>query len=358
MQDEVDRRGLVRAVAIAHDAGVRTSPNPAVGCVIVADGEVVGEGVTAPVGGPHAEVNALAAAGRRAAGATAYVTLEPCANHGRTPPCVDALVAAGVRRVVHGVDDPDPRAGGGAAQLAAAGVVTSPALAPSDPLRAAIHDGLAGFLTAVSSARPHLTLKLAQTVEGALSVPDRRWVTSPVARRAVHRWRAVSDAVLVGSGTVLADDPRLDVRLGPRRARPRPVVLDSRLVTPPHARLLGPSAIVVTSPSASDSDRAKLAATGAEVVEVAVGSGGVDLDAAMACLVDRGVRTVLAEPGRTLADALLRAGVVDRVVLHVADAVGDVQVRPAVDLARWRVTRVGAAGADRIIEYAPEPRWS
>lgn len=355
-----DVQHLAHAWSLASSVHGTTTPNPAVGCVITVDDVVVGEGATQPPGGPHAEVEALTAAGSRARGATAYVTLEPCAHHGRTPPCTDALMAAGVSRVVVGHPDPDPAAAGGASQLEAAGVEV--VLAP-ETWRATMAAHLEGFLTRVTSGRPHVTLKLAQTVDGHTVATDRgRWITGPAARRAVHRWRREVDAVLVGSGTVLADDPGLDVRdvaVG-SAPQPRPVVFDGRLRTPPSAKVVARGALVVTAPGASPMDRRALERAGAEVVPVAAGSDGtgVDLAAALRVLGDHGLNAVLAEPGRQLADALLRSYLVDRLVRHVALTGTGGQPTPVgavPDAHRWRIERTGDVGADLLVQHVRVP---
>jgi diaminohydroxyphosphoribosylaminopyrimidine deaminase / 5-amino-6-(5-phosphoribosylamino)uracil reductase len=351
-----DRAWLARAVAVAEGARGRTSPNPAVGCVLVRDGRVVGEGATAPVGGPHAEVRALEAAGAQARGATAYVTLEPCAHHGRTPPCADALATAGVARVVYAHPDPNPPATGGARSLASRGIeVVGPDIV-GERFRATVAAQLEGFLTVVARQRPHLTLKLAQTADGRLTAPDgARWITGPTARQAVHRWRAAMDAVLVGVGTVLADDPRLDVRHGVDVVRPpRPVVLDSRLRTPARAAVARSGTLVLCGTDVDRSRRAELEEAGVEVIETPAGDDGrLDLPAALATLADQGVNTVLAEPGGTLARALLDLDLVDRVVLHVGLHLGDGALRWAVPVARtWVTERVGGAGPDLVLHHA------
>ena len=348
---------LARAVALAAPVQVVASPNPGVGCVLVADGRVVGEGATGPAGEAHAEVAALAAAGAAARGAHAYVTLEPCAHHGRTPPCTDALLAAGVTRVVIGHPDPNPAAAGGAERLAAAGVAVAGPPPADHPVRAAIAAQLEGFVSLVARGRPHVTVKLAQTTDGALAVEGRRWVTGRSARAAVHRWRAQCDAVLVGIGTVLADDPRLDVRAVPTSHQPRPVVLDAAARTPLTAAVARPGAIVVTSPAAPTSARAALRDRGVEVVEVpAARPRGVELRAALEALAARGITSVFAEPGRTLAAALVAAGLVDRLVLHVASELGDGPPARALGPppgTAWRATRVGGAGADLVLHLVP-----
>jgi diaminohydroxyphosphoribosylaminopyrimidine deaminase / 5-amino-6-(5-phosphoribosylamino)uracil reductase len=353
-----ERTALARAMALAESARGRASPNPPVGCVLLRDGAVVGDGVTAAVGGPHAEVAALRAAGAAARGATAVVTLEPCNHHGRTPPCTAALLAAGIRRVVFALPDPNPLATGGADALRGAGVEVPAPPAPDDVLRGAVAQQLEGFLTLVGRHRPHVTLKLAQTRDGRLVPADgQRWITGAAARRAVHRWRAGVDAVLVGTGTVLADDPRLDVRDVPSRHQPRPVVLDARLRTPPSARLVRPGAIVVTVAGHPRAVIAPLTSAGAEVLEVAPGGdGGVELTAALAALGREGIASVLAEPGATLAGALLAGDHVDRVVLHVAGGQGAGPPARAVDLPparRWRTERSGGAGTDLILHLVP-----
>lgn len=349
-----DRAVLARAIALAEPARGRARPNPAVGCVLVRDGVVVGQGATQPPPGPHAEVVALAAAGSRARGATAAVTLEPCAHQGRTPPCTDALLAAGVTRVVVAVADPHPHAGGGRAHLAAAGVEVVGPLDGGDLLAGAVRRQLEGFLTRTVHARPHVTLKLAQTVDGALTAPDgRRWITGPAARRGVHRWRAAVDAVLVGVGTVLADDPRLDVRGRSHPVhQPRPVVLDTQLRTSPGAQVLARGALVVAGEAASERRARALTAAGAEVVRVAAGShGGLDLSAALSAVAADGRRSVLAEPGPTLARALIAADLVDRVVLHVAVGLGSGPPRRALELpAGWVAERTGGAGGDLVLQ--------
>lgn len=324
-----DRAWMARAIALAERGRRTVRPNPLVGCVLVREGQVVGEGHHERPGGPHAEVAALAQAADRAAGATAYVTLEPCDHTGRTGPCSLALLDAGVRRVVYAVADPDPAASGGAARLAAAGVAVD-----SGVLAAWAARQNEVFLHTVRADRPFVTLKLAQTWDGALTAPGRRWVTGPTARTAVHRRRALADAVLVGVGTVLADDPRLDVRHVDTAGapQPRPVVLDSHGRTPADAAVVRSGAIVVTLGDVDDAWRVAVTAAGAEVVAVAAGDDDrVDPAAALAALADRGISAVLAEPGATLAAALVGHGLVDRLVLHVADrpAGGEPPVLPA-----------------------------
>lgn len=355
--DAAERVQLARAIALATRARGTTAPNPTVGCVLLRDGEVVGQGVTRPVGGPHAEVVALDEAGGRARGATVLVTLEPCAHHGRTPPCTAALVAAGVRRVVVAHPDPNPVASGGAAALRAAGIEV---VAAPEPFRAWVAGELEGFLTLAHRGRPHVTLKIAQTVEGATTAPQpgRRWITGRAARRAVHRWRAGVDAVLVGAGTVLTDDPRLDVRDVPlgMRPQPRPVVLDGRLRTPTTAQVVARGALIVTRRDADPAAAARLRSAGARIVAVRTAADGhLDLAAALQAVAASGASSVLAEPGPTLGAALLDAGLVDRLVRHIALEVGEGRPRPTFDqdATGWRTSRIGGAGRDLIWERVP-----
>jgi diaminohydroxyphosphoribosylaminopyrimidine deaminase / 5-amino-6-(5-phosphoribosylamino)uracil reductase len=368
---------LARAVALAAHAPARTSPNPTVGCVVLVDEEIVGDGVTVPPPGPHAEVVALEAAGRRARGATAVVTLEPCAHAGRTPPCTNALQAAGIARVVIAHPDPNPLARGGAARLAEAGIeVVTPepwgpaptrqaavGLQTSDPFwRGTVGRQLEGFLTVATTGRPHVTLKQALTADAALVHPGgERWITGPAARQAVHRWRGSVDAVMVGVGTVLADDPHLDVRavpLGPDGHQPRPVVLDTHLRTPVAAAVVRRGAVLVTTEVADDATgarAARLTAAGAELVVVPPGpqGRGVDLAAALRALATRGVVSLLAEPGPTLAAALLEAGLVDRSVRHIAVRLGAGLVPPTSPPpgGDWELERVGGAGEDLVVQH-------
>lgn len=358
-EPSTDRSWMARALVLAERGRATVRPNPLVGCVLVRDGEVVGEGHHERPGGPHAEIVALGAAGDRAAGATAYVTLEPCDHTGRTGPCSRALLDAGVTRVVHALDDPNPVAAGGAARLEAAGVeVTRGVLADW----AARQNDV--FVVATREARPHLTLKLAQTADGALTASAGRWITGAVARTAVHRLRAAADAVMVGVGTVLADDPRLDVRHVPvePEAQPRPVVLDTMGRTPPSAAVVRPGAVLLTSATPDREWRQQVEAKGAEVVPVAAAPTGLDLTVALTALARRGITAVLAEPGATLAAALVARRLVDRLVLHVAGRVpgpsGLPRMTPAVAPPagapwRWRTVASGAVGADTELVAVP-----
>ncbi|WP_076367497.1 bifunctional diaminohydroxyphosphoribosylaminopyrimidine deaminase/5-amino-6-(5-phosphoribosylamino)uracil reductase RibD [Phaeovulum vinaykumarii] len=312
------------ALTLARRGLGRTWPNPAVGCVIVApDGRVVGRGVTAPGGRPHAEPQALAQAGAAARGATAYVTLEPCAHHGRTPPCAEALVAAGVARVVTALTDPDPRvAGGGHAILRAAGIeVTEGVLAmPAARVNA-------GFFSRVTRGRPLVTLKIAATLDGRIATAsgESRWITGAEARRRVHAMRASHDAVMVGAGTALADDPMLDVRDMGAMPQPVRIVVDSRLRLPVDCRL-GRSAgaqpvWLVHTAAAPAPARDAWRAAGAELFEVAATpEGRVDPLAALSALGARGLTRVFCEGGAALAAALSTADLIDEIVWFTAGA--------------------------------------
>lgn len=327
----VDAAHMARALELARRGLFTTDPNPRVGCVI-ADGErVIGEGWHERAGGPHAEVAALAAAGAPVSGATAYVTLEPCSHQGRTPPCADALIAAGIGRVVYAMRDPNPKVdGGGAARLAAAGIEVEGGLqeAESRVLNA-------GFVSRMTRGRPWVTVKLAASLDGGTALPggESRWITGEAARDDVQRLRARSSAVMTGSGTVLADDPRLDVRLPGATRQPLRVVLDSNLRTPATARIVAPPGKALLLCTVEDGDRAgALRASGAEVARVASADGRVDLAAALALLASREVNELLVECGAGLAGAFLAAGLVDELLLYVAPTLLGRGARKLVDL--------------------------
>src|SRR5262245_4765601 len=319
--DASDAAWMARALALAARGLGLTSPNPAVGAVFVRDGRLLGEGAHMRAGGPHAEVVALAQAGEAARGATCYVTLEPCAHHGRTPPCADALVAAGVARVVAACQDPDPRVNGrGIAALEAAGVAVT--LGPGEAEARALNRA---FFTRVATGRPHVTLKSAMTLDGKIAAWDgaSRWITGEEARREAHRLRFLADAVLVGIGTVLRDDPALTVRLTDVPAKePLRVVVDSRLRTPPGAQVLRagtPGRTIVAGAAPVPRRRAAaLREAGAQVLELPREGRRVSLAALLARLADLDVVAVLAEGGAEIGAGLLDAGLVDRVAFFVA----------------------------------------
>jgi diaminohydroxyphosphoribosylaminopyrimidine deaminase/5-amino-6-(5-phosphoribosylamino)uracil reductase len=353
-----DQAAMRRALELAALGLETTHPNPRVGCVIAQGDRIVGEGFHARAGEPHAEVFALRAAGEAARGATAYVTLEPCNHHGRTPPCVDALLAAGIARVVYASHDPDPRVdGAGAARLRSAGVTVEGGL-----LEAEADDLNAGFLSRLRRGRPWVRLKLAMSLDGrtALASGESRWLTSDAARADVHAWRARSDAVLTGIGSVLADDPQLTVRREAGVARqPLRVVLDSRLRTPPQARLLREpgETLLLTTAAASAAQAGLLSApqagaAGLRIETVAADPAGrVQLDAALQRLAALGINEVWVEAGATLAAALQLAGLVDEWVLYVAPVLLGADARPL--LAMPGAARLAAAPRLRVCDVQP-----
>ena len=330
-QDTLDHRHMARALELAEHGLWTTDPNPRVGCVI-ADGEhVIAEGWHARAGEAHAERAALAAAQGPVRGATAYVTLEPCCHHGRTPPCTEALIAAGVARVVYAMRDPNPRvAGKGIEQLAAAGIAVAGGVMERDS-----RELNPGFISRMERGRPWVVVKLAASLDGGTALPggESRWITGEAARADVQKLRARSSAVMTGSGTVLADDPRLDVRLPEASRQPLRVVLDSQLRMPPTARIVAPPGKLLVLCIAGDGARADaLRAAGAEVVPVAAAGGGVDLAAALALLAGREVNELLVECGPGLAGALLAAGLADELLLYLAPALLGSGSRRLVDL--------------------------
>ncbi|WP_417587146.1 bifunctional diaminohydroxyphosphoribosylaminopyrimidine deaminase/5-amino-6-(5-phosphoribosylamino)uracil reductase RibD [Pararhodobacter oceanensis] len=318
---EADRRFMRLAVGLGARGLGAVWPNPAVGCVIVNAGRIVGRGWTQAGGRPHAEVHALAQAGEAARGATAYVSLEPCSHHGKTPPCAEALVAAGVARVVSALTDPDARvAGRGHAMLRAAGIDVSEGV---EEEAARLANG--GFLSRIQRGRPMLTLKLALTLDAriATAAGHSRWITGPEARRHVHMMRATHDAVLVGAGTARADDPDLRIRdLGITR-QPVRIVADSRLSLPPESRLgrsldQAPLWLLHTA-QASEVARDMWRAEGAEVIECAQDPmGRLDLADALQQLGARGLTRVLCEGGGGLAASLVRGDLVDELAVFSA----------------------------------------
>lgn len=312
-----DYRYMARALQLARRGLYTTHPNPRVGCVLVRDGAIVGEGWHRRTGDPHAEAYALEAASERSRGATAYVTLEPCCHYGRTPPCTEGLLAAGVRRVVAAMADPDPRVSGrGLEQLRAAGVEVECGL-----LEAEAQTLNAGFVMRASHGRPLIRCKLAMSLDGrtALASGESQWITAAPARRDVQHLRARSAAVMSSAGTVLSDDPSLNVRLAGTERQPLRVILDPALDTPPGARTLQlPGEVLILAGSGDPQRRTALAAAGAEVVELPTVPGGLDLPAVMAELARREINEVHTECGPTLAGALLGAGLLDELVVYLA----------------------------------------
>ena len=303
------------ALRLAARARGRTRPNPMVGAVLVAAGRRVTTGYHARAGGPHAEALALARAGERTRGATLYLTLEPCTHRGRTEPCIDGVLAAGLTRVVVAMRDPDPRVSGrGLRRLRAAGLSVQVGV-----LEAEARELNRGYLSRLERGRPFTELKLAASLDGRIATAsgESRWISGPASRAFVHRLRRRTDAIIVGSGTVRADDPELTARVGARVVhRPLRIVVDSRLVTPPQARLVGTRdperAWLLSTRAALPRRRAALERAGARVLPVRRRAGRVDLEAAWARLADEGVNDVLVEGGAGLAAALLRRRLVDR----------------------------------------------
>ena len=316
MFTEADHRFMARALELARRGLNTATPNPRVGCVIVSGRETVGEGWHEQAGAPHAEINALAAAGAAAQGATAYVSLEPCVHHGRTGPCTQALIAAGVARVVAAHADPNPLvAGRGLAELAAAGVAVASGLLESQARELNV-----GFCARMARGRPWVRMKLAASLDGktALLNGASRWITGPAARRDGHAWRARACAVLTGIGTLKDDDPQLTVREVETPRQPLRVVIDSRLETPTGAKVLDGGGTLI---AAAIEDAGKLHALrerGAEIFVCANAAGKVELPALMRELARRGVNEVHVEAGYRLNGSLLREGLVDELLVYLA----------------------------------------
>jgi len=348
---ELARRGLGRAW-----------PNPSVGCVIVCDGRVVGRGATRRGGRPHAETEALALAGAAARGATAYVTLEPCAHHGQTPPCTDALIAAGLARVVIAMEDPDPRTEGqGIARLKASGIAVTLGTCGAEAARVN-----AGFVSRITRARPAVTLKVAATLDGrvALDTGESKWITGEDARRRGHLLRASHDAIMVGSGTVLADDPALTCRLtGMETSQPVRIVADSGLRTPLDSMLarsidLAPLWLVCGEHVAAETVVA-WREIGAEVIAVRRGDDGrLSVDMMMLALGERGLTRILLEGGPSLATATLRAGLVDDLIWFLAprmlggdsrSALGALETRALADAIQGTPIGLARVGSDTML---------
>ena len=314
---------MAQALRLARRGLYTTTPNPRVGCVLVQGETVIGEGWHEEAGAPHAEVNALGDAARRGAsarGATAYVTLEPCSHYGRTPPCVEALIAAGVARVVAAMQDPNPLvAGQGLERLQMAGIATACGLMEAEARELNI-----GFIARMTRGRPWLRLKVAASLDGKTALNNGRsqWITGSAARADGHRWRARACAILTGIGTVRDDDPRLTVRgvdygaSVPRQ--PLRVVVDSRLELPLAAQLLDGGTLLVAAAVADAAKIAALAGRGAEVVVLPNGRGKVDLAELMRELARRGINEVHAEAGFKLNGSLLRDGLADELLLYLA----------------------------------------
>jgi diaminohydroxyphosphoribosylaminopyrimidine deaminase/5-amino-6-(5-phosphoribosylamino)uracil reductase len=364
----VDHGHMAHALRLAERGLYTTQPNPRVGCVMAHADKVVGEGWHRRAGEPHAEVFALREAGERAQGATAYVTLEPCAHHGRTPPCAEALIAAGVARVVIAAEDPfPPVAGRGIAMLRAAGIAVETGL-----MRDIARELNIGFFSRIERGRPWLRVKLAMSLDGrtALANGESKWITGAAARADVQRWRARSSAILTGSGTVLADNPRLTVRLSDERpfAPPLRVVLDRQLRTPADSHVLDGSVPTLLFHSATFDDSVDEGGSlsgAAECVFVPEQGGAIDLSAVLTLLAERGCNEVQVEAGPVLCGALFAAGLVDELLLYVAPVLLGDSARPLLHLPtladmanRWQLHMIEQRqiGSDWRCRWRPLPR--
>lgn len=311
---------MQRALELARKCSVLTSPNPKVGCVIVKNGEIIGKGYTQPAGGNHAEVEALMDAGKKGKDchdATVYVTLEPCSHHGRTPPCTDALIRAGVKRVVAAIEDPNDKvAGKGFAKLSAAGI---------DVLCGVLSDEARelnrGFLSRFEQGRPWVRMKVAASLDGktALTNGESQWITSEAARRDGHQWRMRADAIMTGIGTVIKDNPQLNVRLPDAIRQPKRIVIDSQLKTPIDARILENGGDTwIFSANASPYKIEAMHEKGVKVFSVINDTGRVDLADMMKVLAEKEINEVHVEAGATLNGALIQAGFVDEMLIYLA----------------------------------------
>jgi diaminohydroxyphosphoribosylaminopyrimidine deaminase/5-amino-6-(5-phosphoribosylamino)uracil reductase len=360
----LDERHMAMALALAERGLGNVWPNPAVGCVLVKDGRVVGRGWTQPGGRPHAEMEAIARAGAAARGSTAYVTLEPCAHHGRTPPCTELMLAAGIARAVVAAVDPDPRVDGkGIARLRAGGIEVAVGCLEAQARRLN-----AGFLARMCRRRPFVALKLATSADGkiATAAGESMWITGAAARAEGHRLRLRHDAILVGSGTALADDPMLDCRLPGLAGRsPVRVVLDRRLRLPAASRLArsAGSQPVWLFTAAPDAPAAlPLIAAGMTLHALPDIEAGGQLRAMLATLAEQGITRLLVEGGAAVASAFLRAGLVDRIHLFTAPlllggdgtpALGPLGVHKLADARPWHPVAARPVGQDRLLVLEP-----
>lgn len=311
-----DHQCMAEALRLAEQGLYSTSPNPRVGCVIARGGQIVGRGWHERAGEPHAEVHALREAGEQARGATAYVTLEPCSHFGRTPPCADGLIAAGVGRVVAAMADPNPLvAGQGLEKLRQAGIQAEVGLMGAEAEALNI-----GFVSRMTRGRPWVRLKAAASLDGktALNNGASQWITGPEARQDGHRWRARACAILTGIGTVLEDDPLMNVRQVETPRQPQRIIVDSRLEIPLTARILAGGKVLIACAQENPNKQAALAALGVELLLLPNPQGKVDLLALMRHLGQRGINELHVEAGYKLNGSLLAAGLVDEVLLYLA----------------------------------------
>ena len=360
---------MKRAVSLARQALGTTSPNPAVGAVLVKDGVVLGTGHTQPAGSRHAEIEALRSAGDSSRGATLYTTLEPCCHFGRTPPCTQAIISAGVAEVLVAAIDPNPRVSGqGKTELEASGLRVE--VGEEAEAAGELYEAFAKYIT---TGLPFVTAKFAMSLDGKIATNsgDSRWVTGPQAREVVQRLRRESDAVMVGINTVLADDPQLtsrDTHGDPLPRQPLRVILDSQCRTPPDARMLREpgSTLIVTAGNSTAQQADRLKNAGAEVLPVAsTPSGRVDLDQVMAELGQRDIVSLLVEAGGTLQGSLFDTGLVDKVMAFIAPVIiGGMQAASPVEgigvsrmAGSWRLTRTNLqeVGPDWLVTGYPDP---
>jgi len=308
---------MAQAIRLAREGLYTTHPNPRVGCVIVNQGEVVGYGYHVEAGGPHAEIHALQMAGDRAKGATVYVTLEPCCHHGRTPPCTNALINAGVARVIAAMQDPNPQvAGEGLSLLANHGIETDVGLLEQQAQ--ALNPG---FLQRMRIGRPYVRCKLAMSLDGrtAMASGDSKWITSDAARADVQHWRAQSSAIMTGAGTVLADDPAMTVRLDGVTRQPLRVIIDTNLSTPADARILKqPGQTLIFTCSDEDSVVEQLTNEQVQVIVLGKNDENVDLREALLYLAGQHINEILLETGATLSGAMLQAKLIDEMLIYIA----------------------------------------
>ena len=352
-----------RALRLAERGRGRTAPNPPVGALVVADGEIVGEGWHQGAGGPHAEVGAIDAAGDRARGATIYLTLEPCTHHGRTPPCAPRVIESGIARAVIATTDPNPNEGGaGIRALTDAGIEVRTGV-----LEEEARTLIQGFTRWIQTRTPFVTVKIASTLDGRVAAADgsSKWVTGLASRRDAHRMRAWSNAVVVGIGTVLADDPALTCRLrGYAGPQPLRVVVDSAARTPLTAHVLDDAApkLIAATAKASEESVEAIRALGAEVVRVPAREGRVDLAALLQELGGRGITDVLVEGGPTLIGDLVERRLVDKYVFYIApkllgqvglSAISGLVAPNIADARELTITSVRRTGADVKIEARP-----